>query len=239
MIRLLACYLFFTTQFAQACCAEHDYRLFPIGELDGSILFVEFNLQRNCRMDQEEEHHFFVQGIVRLVQNNQDSLIPIKTVDTLDFKECVCSYDDYYNKTTYDSIIGKAYNKALHIAANQKEFKLATTNNIIFNDSINTEITTIDTDSTYVYSVGYKDLLRIELGMEEIISCYPDKVAEVRNYETDQYTITVVRMRCNWIGDLEKKEYMARFKNIDTAFWKEKVQWHGIAKDYWLISPKE
>ncbi len=41
--------LFLQSTKAIACCSENDYRLYPIGEIDNEIVFIEFNLYRNCR----------------------------------------------------------------------------------------------------------------------------------------------------------------------------------------------
>ncbi len=72
----------------------------------------------------------------------------------------------------------------------------------------------------------------------DIVSCYPDIVAEVKTYETENFEIIIIRLKCHLISDIEKNNIIKRFKKIETAFWKEQPQWHGIAKDYYIIKNK-
>lgn len=220
-----------------ACCAEKDYRLFPIGELEEKVVFVEFDLFRNCKQGApgEPDQEFFTKGTVQLVQNRGDSLMLLHTVDTFDIVDCICTYKDYYAKTAYETKLAGSYEKALAIARQKTGFQLARPRTVVFNDTIDAQLLETISDSTYSQSVEYRELFRIDLELEEIISCYPTKAAEVRTYTTTNFTITILRLRCSFIDESSIVYNQKRFANIETAFWKEQAQWHGIAKDHWVV----
>ena len=77
--------LFIRSSFALSCCAEPEYRLLPIGELNEHLIFIEFDFHRNCRMRNAEkgEFNFFVRGTVNLVTYENDSLVFLENIDTL------------------------------------------------------------------------------------------------------------------------------------------------------------
>jgi hypothetical protein len=183
----------------------------------------------------EENNEFWIKGTARLVQSKGDSLTLIQTIDTIDIVECKCSYKDYYQKTEYETKLAGSYEKALKIARQKNGFTIARPKEIIFNDTLNTNVVEKSSDSTYSQILTYNDSVEIDLGLEDIISCYPEKVAEVRNYETDNFKITILRLRCRILDEQAKEHNKKRFANLETAFWKEQAQWHGIAKDYLII----
>ena len=232
--------LFVHSNVALSCCAETEYRLLPIGELNKKVIFIEFDFHRNCHMRNSDkgEFNFFVRGVVNLVTYENDSLLFLENVDTLNIKECKCSYENYLSRTSYEKYFEIAYLKGLNSAKKKRNFILAETRRIIFNDSLNTQSKTETSDSTFLYLISYKSEFEINLDTEQIASCYPDKVAEVREYESSSYLITVYRLRCQPIKESEVNRNRTRFKNIETAFWREQVQWHGISKDYYRIRKK-
>ena len=239
-IIFIFCILFIRSSVALSCCAETEYRLLPIGELNKKLIFIEFDFNRNCRMRNTEnkEFNFFVRGTVNLVNYENDSLVFLENIDTLSIEECSCSYDNYLSRTSYEKHFEKAYLKGLNSAKKNKNFILAETGRIIFNDTINTQIRIDKSDSMRFYVISDKSEFQIDLSSEQIISCYPDKTAEVREYESLSYLISVYRLRCQPIKESEVLRNRNRFKNIETAFWKEQVQWHGISKDYYRIRKK-
>lgn len=220
-----------------ACCAEKDYRLFPIGELNQEIVFIEFDMFRNCKMGTGggENNEFWIHGTIQLVQTSGEGITLIQTIDTINIVECRCTYKDYYSKTEYEIKLADSYKKALEIVRNKKGFVAARPKGIAFNDTLNTKFVEESSDSTYSQILTYKDTIVIDLGVEDIISCYPDKVAEVRSYQTDNFNITILRLRCELLDEQAQTHNKKRFNNIETAFWKEQAQWHGIAKDYIII----
>lgn len=233
-IGLLVITLLIATVHVYSCCAEHIYRLFPIGELDNKVILVEFNLNRNCNMD-SKDFEFWTKGFVNLVSSKGDSLEILQIIDTIDIIDCYCSYMDYYQKTVIETAITSSYLKALNIAKSYNGFTEAKLENISFNDTINVKKIQEYTDSSYTYILHYKDLITIDLSLENIISCPPDKVSEIREYKTSNFKITILRMRCSFLDELAIAYNKKRFSSIESAIWKEQAQWHGIAKDFMLI----
>ena len=230
-------FLIINTSVIFACCAEKDYRLFPIGEINENIVLIQFDLFRNCKMasNGEQGNQFYTKGTVNLVKIIDDNLSIIQRIDTIDITECISTYKDFYDKTEYETKLTSSYQKALTIAKQKNDFKIARTMNILFNDTINTEVIDHITDSTYILEVKYKNLITIDLGAEDITSCEPDRVAEVRTYKTENFEIVIIRLRCQFLEEKAILNNKKRFKDIETAFWKEQAQWHGIAKDFWIV----
>ena len=224
-----------------ACCAEKDYRLFPIGEINNEVIFIEFDLFRNCKKGTGGglENEFWINGTINLLKGNKDSLTFIENIDTFQIKECVCTYKNYYEQTENEIFFEKYYLQAINKAKQNSEFQIVEPQKIIFNDTLNTHITEISTDTTFSYVVKYKEIFKTDIGKMDIVSCYPDKVSEVRTYETKNYQITIIRLRCRLKSEDAKKNIKKRFENIETAIWKEQAQWHGIAKDFLIIKNKK
>jgi hypothetical protein len=220
-----------------ACCAEANYRLYPIGEWQEKVLFIEFDLYRNCELGTggEPQNEFWTKGRVNLVYAEGERLKRLEKVDSFSFKECVCTYENYYSKTSFEAEMARSYDKALTKAQDLRGFSIAQPKEIYFNDSIHTKVEEEISDTAFTMIVHYKDLISIDLSAEGIISCYPTQVAEVRNYRTENYEVCVLRLRCRTIEKESIKHIEERFNKIETAFWKEKAQWHGLAKDFFLI----
>jgi len=224
-----------------ACCAEKDYRLFPLGEINNEVIFIEFNLFRNCNKGEGGglENEFWLKGTINLMKGNEDSLFFVENIDSIRFKECVCTYKNFYEKTKNEIFLKKYYLEAIKKLKQEKSFQIITSKEITFNDTLNTHITENSTDTSFLYLLEYKELLKLDLGKFDIISCYPDKVTEERVYVSRNYEITILRLRCSLKSEEEIRNIKNQFENIETAIWKEPAQWHGIAKDFYIIKKKK
>ena len=222
-----------------SCCAEHNYRLYPIGERNNHLVFISFDVFRNCKNPKGNpgggaENEFWINGIINLVHFENDSLIIDENIDTISVKECICTYKNHYEKSNYESLLNPYYTKALSIAKKKKGFTIATPTNISFNDTTITHST--ETDSSFI--ITYKNQFSIDLYAEEIISNYPSNLIEIREYETTNFSVTILRLSTIRIKNTAIPNNTKRFKNIETAFWTERAAWHGIAKDYLIVNPK-
>jgi hypothetical protein len=119
---LLITLCFAYTSYASACCAERDYRLFPLGELNKEAIFIEFDLSRNCFATSMvgSEREYRVRGTVRLVQSSGDSLLQLHPADTIAITECACDQEEQFENTVYEKELAKYYQKALGLARQQK-----------------------------------------------------------------------------------------------------------------------
>jgi len=221
-----------------SCCAENNHRLFPIGELDENVIFIEFKFHRNCsNAGMGKNNTFRISGRINLVSKsiNSDSIIFIQNIDTLEkVIECQCTSNNQYKKSKYDSILEEYYLKAFKIAKDKKGFKIAKTVDLIFNDTLNTKITQNDT----LHLLKYKDLLTIDLDSLGYISSIPENVIETRTYKTINYKVIVIRISASLLSKEAIKHNKKRFKKIKTAFWKEKATWHGMVMDFVVIRDK-
>ena len=226
---------FFISNFSISCCAEKNYRLFPIGELDKKVVFIEFDFFRNCsNAGMGKNNTFRLNGRINLVSKSMDSdnIIFIQNIDTLQkVIECQCNYNNQYKKSKYDSILEEYYLKAFKIAKDKKGFKIAKTVDLIFNDTLNTKITQNDT----LHLLKYKDLLTINLDSLGYISSIPENVIETRIYKTLNYKVIVIRISASFLSKEAIKHNKKRFKKIKSAFWKEKATWHGMVMDFVIL----
>lgn len=246
MQKLLFTILFFILAAGQvrACCAENIYRLFPMGEAQGEVILLELQMGRTC-FDRTHEvinndtdmRTFWLNGVVRLVQYRADSLVPLQVIDTLNFKDCQCDYNNSLQKSRFEEAFQPVYQKAFAVASALEDFQPAITEKLYCNDTLRGQVT-LDTITYDRVRLAYQDKFTLELGIGQIISCIPDKLAETRIYTTTGFTIYVFRMRCSYLEPKAVKRNKKRFKKHATAFWKEKAQWHGIAKDFVKIVPK-
>lgn len=190
------------------------------------MLFVEFILNRSCNSGEGAglENEFWIAGTINLVSSSGKKLTTIQNLDTIKFVECVCTYKDLYLKSNFEIIVANSYKKALEIAKKMDGFQIAITKSIAFNDTLNTKIDVQSTDTSYSHLVKYKNLFTIDLALEEVGSCYPEKAVEIRTYQTQNFIITILRLRCNYIENSAIEYNKKRFQSIETAFWKEHAQ---------------
>jgi hypothetical protein len=223
---------------AYSCCAARQYKLFPMGESNGDLIFVEFNLFRYCSRDgmpgMGENNEFWWKGTVNLVSYSNNSLIFIQNIDTVEIKECICTYKTVDSSSNYQEELFPFYQKALSVANHLENFTIAKTINISFNNNL--DIEKIYTDTSYTVKYKVRDTI-IDIG--DMISCYPENLIESRNYETENYKITIIRLSCTKkTSDKNIESNTEYFKNINTAFWGEQVQWHSVSNDYYFITKK-
>ena len=210
----------------------------PLGEWEGGVVLAEFKLSRNCRMGHGvgESNEFWVVGHVALASSSGDSLELLEAVDTFYKRECVCKYDDHFEKTRIQQIMDSAYILAVDQATALKGFTPLISRSIIFNDTANLHYRETINDSTFEIYAQYENRVLV-LSDLEIISCYPKNLSEVRTYRTANFQIEILRMRCHLHDSEYVERQKSRFDEGCPAIWKEKAQWHGIARDYLEIVP--
>lgn len=242
IIVLLSLFCFFTSVQSYACCAERNYRLFPLGEFNQKVIFVEFAVHRKCnglqhpittdkaRSGTGEKNEFWIEGVINLVRYENDSLILIENIDTIEFKECVCTFNNQYEKSNYESIIEKYYNKALNRVKDKEGFIMVKPIEITFNDDSN-----ISQNETIL---TYKGSLEIDADLEFFWACETATVIEDRLYKTKNFEISILRISCGSIAEDAATHNSTRFKKMETAFWKEKATYHGYNCDYVYVKSK-
>ena len=222
-----------------ACCEEKDYRLLPIGISEGRVIFVVFDLVRNCERDRstldEIRYNFTIEGTVALYSSDGGELRYLMAADSLSFRECLSPKEAQYSKSKYEEVLAKSYHKAFKLAHKNKDFKTINPGTITFNDSLNAQILPPDDEGSPFYQLIYPGIPPITIEKKDIRTCNPLFVCEVRNYESAQFTITIFRMRCSYLDAKIVARNRERFADLKTAFWKEPQQDHGLAKDYFVI----
>lgn len=232
-------------QTTRACCAENNYRLFPMGEVDNELVFLELSFFRSCRGDRDSITHtiieyYWMSGVINLVKWNGDSIAFLENVDTVKFQECEClafEHEEQYRKSTYEKHIAPYYAQALSQVSQMPGYSPITPKGIEFNQVGIVE--SESNDSAYYHTLAYRGLIDLDVSHWDIISCYPTRIAEHRVYASEHYTVHVVRLSCQNISQKAIKHRKRRFKKLKTAFWKEQATWHGIVKDMVVVKPKE
>ena len=239
MQRLLLLILLLKSTQLLACCAEDLYRLFPMGELNNKVIFLEFKYTRECQKEifqpgTGDKNEFWIIGEIQLISFENDNRLIIKKLDSINIKECHCNYQNQYNKSAYESHIKSYYRNAFQILKLNPDFQEARTVAISFNDSTNIQTEIIGKS----IKLNYKNLFEFKLIRKNIRNPFPKKISEVRIYETENHKITILRLSFNYLNKSTVKRNRKRFKSIKNAYWKEAAFSHGKSKDLLNILAK-
>lgn len=217
-----------------ACCGALQYRLFPIGEWKGKVIFIESDLIRYCEDGYMSEDHYFWKGTISLKYHSKNELKLIQLIDTVNFRENFVDENSKQIKSRYREEMMKEYTKALEIAKSLKMFSIVSPNAISFNDTcLRTEQRT---DCSFLLSLNEKKII---MNMNEFISCTPLNLLEVKRYSSPKYEIEILHFSCtSKLDTLEMRSRKELFQNIATSIWEEKIGWHGATKDYFFIHRK-
>ncbi|MEM9934235.1 MAG: hypothetical protein AAF824_11500 [Bacteroidota bacterium] len=223
-----------------ACCAENSYRLFPIGELEKEIVFVEASLYRNCKRGSSKGAGmiFWLKGEINLVHFTNDSLVLLANLDSIEVNECACRPNTQYEDSRFEKLLKPSYLKGIKLASAIPGFRKAKTKSIHFNDTTRLTIKDEVTDSSYERVFFYQEIKVATLSLADIVSRFPEKLVEIREYETPNKQITIIRLRCHFLDERIIKRQIKRFNNLKTAFWNEQAHWHGTSRDYFFIEKK-
>ncbi|MCI4667337.1 MAG: hypothetical protein MRZ79_04190 [Bacteroidia bacterium] len=238
-------FLFFVSQ-SLACCGELTHRLFPLGAVGEEIYLLELDLGRHCEgkgmpgMDSSNE--FWLSGRINLVKWQGDSMVVVKVLDSLNYRECRCTYDDQMQKSRYAKLAETYIVIALSEIQAKDGFIPAKAERIILNDYANSKLEDstyqyLSSDSTfrdaYIGIFTYKN--RIRLSTQEAFLCQPNLVSENRLYSIGDRQISILRLSCTPIPPEEITYRRKRFKQYKYPFWRDGANSHGFGKDHFFV----
>lgn len=230
-------HLFLSTN-TQACCAEGDERLYPIGEINELPVIVKFNIIRNCKNPMDNGIKFYAHVYCSLLQLKEQNLIILEEIDSAYVEEGTFSYSWHFDSTNIEKTLVEFYQHALKSASSYPSYTPALTKAISFNDSLEIQYNNNDDDYSYFAKISHHDDFSILIDVNDIISGSIESLPEKRSYETQNYILTIYRVSSHDKTQVSIEHTKERFQNLSTAIWKEKSQWHAMSKEHLRVKKK-
>ncbi len=219
------------------CCGAGQYKTYPLGYQNSRLVVAEFTMSRHCEDNGasgvQGEFHWVAK--VNLCYISADTTIMIKSIDTLSFKECVCSYNDVDIKSQISTMLLPSYERCLVEAKKMKGFQVVTPVSYHSTNDNNTlndfRFVNTDTTSLLYYRGKLKDLRPVNWA-----ACgFLNNVVELRKYKFQEKEIVIINVNCR-PGIILPEEKLAsnkrNFKSIESAVTYTPTQWHGLSRDY-------
>jgi hypothetical protein len=90
----------------EACCSAGQLRIFPLGMIQNKPICAVFEMNRACSDDgMGANNEIFWFGRMSLQFLEKDSLRLFKALDTFEFVECNCKYDEIEVNSQYSEIM--------------------------------------------------------------------------------------------------------------------------------------
>jgi hypothetical protein len=236
MLRIVLLLFLLISLNSEACCSAGQLRIFPLGMMQNKPICAVFETSRACSddgMGADNEIYWF--GRMTLQFLEKDSLRLFKALDTFEFVECICKYDEIENNSQYREIMQRYLDSAYLVASNEKGFTPFT--GILYAaDSIAIkEQFKILTDSTALWKKH-----EIDLGKNESISCMiMNEIKEVRIYQSGNYELLIASVGCptqQFLNEKSIKKNKESFqKNKNGAMTYIPIDWHGYTIDLYQL----
>lgn len=240
MFRLVSIFFILISFNSEACCSAGQLRIFPLGMIKEKPLCTVFETSRVCSddgMGPDNVISWFVILSLQFLEN--DSLRLFKSLDTVEFIECVCDYDEIESKSEYLLYMQKYLDKAYKLASKEIGF-VPFVGSLYAADSLS-----IKAQFAYISdSVAIWKKHEIDFRKNESISCLEmNELKELRIYKTSKFELLIAAVSCpthRYISHenlLKNKEYFQKKGNSMTYI---PVDWHGYSIDiYQLIERKD
>lgn len=218
--------------FILGCCGAGKYRIFPLGQSEGGIVAVTFDLTRKCDRGTRMFSEYHWQGIVQIAYLQSDTIKVIAVLDTIDFHQ-TNERDSGINYLVqfYDSMI-PYYKSALETAKQMKNFILAELVSYQYHhDSVPIDGIEIRNDT----ALWINEKRRTNFSLYWGACGYHNKVVEIRKYRVNKKEIQIIHFSCQRYKSLSNKMVQFNqhnFSNIETGLIVNKARWHGGNRDY-------
>lgn len=123
-----------------------------------------------------DKNEFWLSGTVDLIGRLGDSISFRQPIDSFMQRECICTIDNYTQKTTFDKLIADYYRKAVDVAQQKFNMKAVRAQSIDFNTTKDVQIQ----KNKRSLQVNYKDIISIHLKRKNILSAFPTELSEIR-----------------------------------------------------------
>lgn len=217
--------------FVFGCCGAGKYRIFPLGQVQGDIVVVTFDLGRKCDRGTRMFSEYHWQGTVKIAYLQADTLKVVAILDTIDFYQ-TNERDSGINYLVqfYDSMI-PYYKSALKKVKQMKNFIPAELVSYEYHkDSIPIEGIEVRNDTT-LWMNGKQTNFSLNWG-----ACgYSNEVVELRKYRINKKEIKIIHLTCQRYKNLPDKIIQFNqnnFTDIETSLIINKARWHGENRDY-------
>lgn len=240
--KLLPLLLFlFLTESVSACCAAQQKRIFPLGIKDNKVVALEIYLYRNCDegfySGNFNDFSFVWWGSIRLMQQENDSLVELESIDTLfRFTECNCGIKTRDSLSRYDSIVKTLYTKGLTEAKKLQDFesmKLTSIRELTDADSL--LIYWSKEDTLYYHKTRHNyPFYRDKRGYEPVYN-----ITQLRTYRYKKKEVYVVMVDNNYYipdeENLKDIKVKPKIKIEKDGYFSSYPEWHGHQEDFILL----
>lgn len=239
MLRLVLIVFLLISLKSTACCSAGQFRIFPLGIMQNKPICAVFETSRACSddgMGADNEIYWF--GRLTLQFLEKDSLHLFKALDTFEFVECICKYDEIENNSQYREIMQLYLDSAYLVASNEKGFAPFT--GILYAaDSISIEAQfKMLTDSTALWKQH-----EIDLRKNESISCMiMNEIKEVRIYQSGNYELLIASVGCptqRYLNEKLRLKNKESFLNKKGAMTYIPIDWHGYTIDLYQLEKRK
>lgn len=220
---------------SQACCSAGQVRIFPLGMIQNKPICAVFETSRVCSddgMGPENEITWFGRMTLQILE--KDSLRLFKELDTFEFVECVCDYDEIEKKSDYMRFMQLYLDSAFMVASKEKGY-IPFIASVYAADSlsIKSQFTELN-DSLAIWK--HQELL---LQSNESLSClFMNEIKEIRTYKTSQYELLIATVGCptkRYCAKENLQKNIESFKKMKNAMTYIPVDWHGYSLDLYLL----
>jgi|GEM_PF-3950654 len=232
--------LFLSISFnSEACCSAGQLRIFPLGMIENKPICAVFEMSRACSddgMGADNEIYWF--GRMTLQFLEKDSLRLFKSLDTFEFIECKCKYDEIESNSQYNKNMQHYLDSAYIVVSKEKGFTPFT--GIIYaGDSVAIKAQFKNlTDSTALWKQH-----EIDLRKNESISCLiMNEVKEVRIYQSANYELLIASVGCPTQQFLSENSILKNkksFQNKIGAMTYIPIDWHGYTIDLYQLEKRK
>ncbi len=223
----------------EACCSAGQLRIFPLGMMQNKPICAVFEMNRACSDDgMGANNEIFWFGRMSLQFLEKDSLRMFKALDTFEFVECVCNYDEIENNSQYRDIMQHYLDSAYVEASNEKGFTPFT--GILYaGDSVAIQSQfKILTDSTALWKQH-----EIDLSKNESMSCLMmNEMKEVRIYQSVNHELLIASVGCptqQFLNEKSIKKNKESFQNKKAAMTYIPIDWHGYTIDLYQMHQRK
>lgn len=239
MMRLVLLLFLLISLNSEACCSAGQLRIFPLGMMQNKPISAVFEMSRACSDDgMRANNEIFWFGRMSLQFLEKDSLRMFKALDTFEFVECVCKYDEIENNSQYREIMQRYLDSAYLLVSNEKGFTpfmgvLYAADSIAIKEQIK-----MLKDSTALWKQH-----EIDLSKNESMSCLMmNEMKEIRIYQLGNYELLIASVGCptqQFLQEKSIKKNKESFQNKIGAMTYIPIDWHGYTIDLYQLEKRK
>lgn len=264
-LKLLLLFMFCYSLNTYACLDARQHKLFPIGAIDGTIIFIEAHIHRTDDNEKNDSDRFKVKVKWQIksyisIYDTSQNLISKTEIDTEEIKG-----------SSYLPLLQSSYNRGfLEIKSIYKDIDYFKTDYISFCDyqkkcnKLELKSDTLAKKNSFIYKKKDYTITLKENKKDKESVLFTDNlssyfISSVRIYKTEDIELVIGHLATGhevsmgWITDdpnkketenretiKPRKEYQPDFEfdNLFTAVYQEPLMHHGFGNDFFIVAKK-